>query len=150
MNSSTQSPEEDVAPLLDRTLERKRLSRDGALRRRLADHLIPGLPVDGDAREVRIPEARVGSFVDAIVSEMVTVKEPFFDTICANWSKMCPDFPGRPGRYRDGHLFIYVSNSGLVFALRAKLPKIKKLVLALPGAPKANRLPLHLEVHGTR
>ena len=50
MNSSTQSPEEDVAPLLDRTLERKRLSRDGALRRRLADHLIPGLPVDGDAR----------------------------------------------------------------------------------------------------
>ena len=37
-----------------------------------------------------------------------------------------------------------------VFSLRTKLAKIKKQILALPGAPKANRLSLHLEVHGMR
>jgi len=142
--------EEPVSPLLDIELERKRKARDRALRRRLDDHLIPGLPVDGDAREVRIPEVRVGSCLEGIVNEWTVVKEPFFDTIVGKWKELCPDFPGYPGRYREGHLFIYVSTSGLVFSLRTKLPKIKKLLLTLPGAPKANRLSLHLEVHGSR
>ena len=142
--------EEESAPLLDVNLERKRRARDGALRRRFADRLIPGLPVDGDAREVRIPEARVGTFLASIVSELTFVKEPFFETVCAKWSELCPDFPGRPGRYRDGRLFLYVASSGLVFSLRTRLPKIKKLLLTLPGAPRATRLSLHLEVHANR
>lgn len=147
----TPAEEDEITPMLDIVLERKRRARDRALRRRLADHLIPGLPVDGDAREVRIPEARVGSFVDAIAAELTFVKEPFFDTVCAHWKELVPpDFPGRPGRYRDGHLFFYVATSAQVFSLRTKLAKIKKQILALPGAPKANRLSLHLEVHGMR
>ena len=146
----TPAETEEITPLLDIALERKRRARDGALRQRLSDHLIPGLPVDGDAREVRIPEARVGSFVDAIVSELTFVKEPFFDTVCAHWNEIAPpNFTGRPGRYREGHLFFYVTTSAQVFAQRTKLAKIKKSILALPGAPKANRLTLHLEVHGT-
>ena len=57
--------------------------------------------------------------------------------------------PARPGRYRDGRLFLYVGTSGLVFSLRPKLAKIKKRLLALPGAHAARRLSLHLEVHGS-
>ncbi len=142
--------EEEPAPLLDIALERKRKARDRALRRRLESQLIPGLPVDADALQVRIPEATVGGCLNDILTEWTTVKEPFFDTVVEKWKELCPDFPGRPGRYQDGHLFLYVSTSGQVFSLRTRLPKIKKLLLTLPGAPKANRFKLHLEVHGTR
>lgn len=141
------TPDDERIPLADIALERKRLARDGALRRRLADHLVPGLPVDADACELRVPEVRVGSVLGTLVDELTTVKEPFFDTVCERWKDVCPDVPARPGRYRDGRLFLYVGTSGLVFSLRPKLAKIKKLLLALPGAPAARRLSLHLEVH---
>ena len=49
------------------------------------------------------------------------------------------------GRYREGRLFLYVRTSGQVFSLRSKLPKVKKLLMTLPGAPK--RFTVHLEVH---
>ena len=141
------TPDDERIPLADIALERKRLARDGALRRRLADHLVPGLPVDADACELRVPEVRVGSVLGTLVDELTNVKEPFFDTVCERWKDVCPDVPARPGRYRDGRLFLYVGTSGLVFSLRSKLAKIKKLLLALPGAPAARRLSLHLEVH---
>ncbi|MBQ8113454.1 MAG: hypothetical protein IJ146_09660 [Kiritimatiellae bacterium] len=141
------TPDDERIPLADIALERKRLARDGALRRRLADHLVPGLPVDADACELRVPEVRVGSVLGTLVDELTTVKEPFFDTVCERWKDVCPDVPARPGRYRDGRLFLYVGTSGLVFSLRPKLAKIKKRLLALPGAPAARRLSLHLEVH---
>lgn len=141
------TPDDERIPLADIALERKRLARDGALRRRLADHLVPGLPVDADACELRVPEVRVGLVLGTLVDELTTVKEPFFDTVCERWKEVCPDVPARPGRYRDGRLFLYVGTSGLVFSLRPKLAKIKKLLLALPGAPAARRLSLHLEVH---
>ncbi len=142
--------EADEPSFIDYTLERKRLKRDAALRRRFEAHLIPGLPVDGDAAELRMPETRVGTFVDAIVSAVTNVKEPFFDTVCDKWKELFPDFPGQPGRYREGHLFLYVGTSGLVFSLRPKLARIKKKLLTLAGAPKANRLVVHLEVHSSR
>ncbi len=141
------TPDDERIPLADIALERKRLARDGALRRRLADHLVPGLPVDADACELRVPEVRVGSVLGTLVDELTNVKEPFFDTVCERWKDVCPDVPARPGRYRDGRLFLYVGTSGLVFSLRPKLAKIKKRLLALPGAPAARRLSLHLEVH---
>ena len=141
------TPDDERIPLADIALERKRLARDGALRRRLADHLVPGLPVDADACELRVPEVRVGSVLGTLVDELTNVKEPFFDTVCERWKDVCPDVSARPGRYRDGRLFLYVGTSGLVFSLRSKLAKIKKLLLALPGAPAARRLSLHLEVH---
>ena len=73
----------------------------------------------------------------------------FFDAVCAQWKTLFPDLPARPGRYQDGHLFIYVRTSGQLFALRPKLPKIKRALLPLraadPNAPK--RFTLHLEIH---
>lgn len=141
------TPDEEMLHLADLQAERRRRARDGAMRRRFADHLLPGLPVDADACELRIPEVRVGSVLGTLVDELTTVKEPFFDTVCERWKDVCPDVPARPGRYRDGRLFLYVGTSGLVFSLRTQLAKIKKRLLALPGAPSARRLSLHLEVH---
>ena len=139
MNGAT--PPEPL-PVGDLARERKRLARDRAARRRFADHLIPGLPVDGDAPEMRVRTPRVGALLGALVTH---VHEPFFDTVCDNWSRLFPVFPAKPGRYQDGRLFLYVRTSGQVFSLRAKLPKVKRALMALPGAPK--RFSVHLEIH---
>ena len=139
------TPEPEAAFLVDKELEKRRRQRDAAARRRLSDRLLPGLPVDADALETRVKVPRVGSLLDSLVSGLTEKKEPFFDTVLENWPTMCPDFPGRPGRFQDNRLFLYVRTSGQVFSLRSRLPKIKKLVAALPGAPK--RFTVHLEVH---
>lgn len=139
------TPPEDTPAFLEAELEKRRRQRDAAARRRLSDRLLPGLPVDADALETRVKVPRVGSLLDVLVSGLTEKKEPFFDTVLENWQKICPDFPGRPGRFQDNRLFLYVRTSGQVFSLRTKLPKIRKLVAGLPGAPK--RFTVHLEVH---
>ena len=126
-------------------VEKKLLTRDRALRRQLANQLIPGLPVDADPVQTRHPTPRVGSVMDGLVADLLLTKSPFFDAVCAQWAALCPDLPLRPGRFQDGHLFLYVRTSGQLFSLRSKLPKIKKLLQALPEAPK--RFTLHLEIH---
>ena len=87
--------------------------------------------------------------MDGILGDLLAEKSVFFDSVCAQWDTLFPDIPARPGRYQDGHLFLYVRTAGQLFALRPKLPKIKKELLPLraadPNAPK--RFTLHLEIH---
>ena len=129
--------------------ELKRRLRDSAARKRLADHASPDLPIDGDPMELRVPTVRVGSVFDGILDDLLVEKSAFFDAVCAQWKTLFPDLPAYPGRYQDGHLFLYVRTSGQLFALRPKLPKIKAALLpiraASPDAPK--RLFVHLEIH---
>lgn len=142
-------PEGDSLPVGDLASEKRRLARDRAARARFADRIVPGLPVDADAPALRVATPRVGSLLDGLLAQLTDVREPFFDVVCDSWPRICPaDFPARPGRLREGHLVFYVRSAAQVFSLRAKLPKVRRLVLALPGAPK--RLALHLEVHGDR
>ena len=140
--------EEKLLRLDNLAQERRRIARDRALRRSFADTLLPGLPVDADACAMRIPDTKVGSVLDAIVDSLVAVREPFFDVVCENWTRLFPDVPARPGRMREGRLFLYVRTSGILFTLRPKLAAMKRKILALPGAPAARRLSLHLEVRG--
>ena len=148
MNSS---PAADVQPpATDLARERARLARDRAARRRFENGLIPGLPVDADVpilRPSRVPPT-VGSCLAPIVAELTRVREPFFDAVCDNAARLLPDFPATPGRYQDGRLFFYVRTSGQLFALRGRLPKVKRALQALPGAPK--RFSVHLEIHGAQ
>ncbi len=129
--------------------ELRRRLRDRAARKRLADRANPELPIDGDPIETRVPTLRVGSMFDGILNDLLVEKSAFFDAVCAQWKTLFPDLPAYPGRYADGHLFIYVRTSGQLFALRPKLPKIKKALMPLrassPDAPK--RLYLNLEIH---
>ena len=135
-------------PLRNHPELRRRL-RDRAARKRLASHVTPDLPIDGDPVETRVPTPRVGTLMDGILGDLLTERSAFFDAVCTRWTSLFPDLPARPGRYQDGHLFISVRTSGQLFALRPKLPKIKKAILPLragdPNAPK--RLTLHLEIH---
>lgn len=146
MKSTTPNASND--PLRGHPELRRRL-RDRASRKRLAERVTPGLPVDGDPVETRVPAPTVGTLMDGILGDLLAEKSVFFDSVCAQWPTLFPDLPARPGRYQDGHLFLYVRTAGQLFALRPKLPKIKKALLPLrsadPNAPK--RFTLHLEIH---
>ena len=48
---------------------------------------------------------------------------------------------------KGGKLFLYVLSAAALFALRPKLPVIKRRLSELPGAPK--RLNLRLEIHAS-
>ena len=86
-----------------------------------------------------------GSAVGAAFSDLIVEKNEFFDSLVDNWRRLFPNQPARPGRYEDGKIFLYVKNAPTNFALRPKLPAIKRALAALPGAPK--RLDLRLEIH---
>ena len=142
------TPNASPDPMRNHPELRRRL-RDRAARKRLADRVTPGLPVDGDPVETRVPTPTVGTLMDGILGDLLAEKSVFFDSVCAQWDTLFPDIPARPGRYQDGRLFLYVRTAGRLFALRPKLPKIKKALLPLraadPNAPK--RFTLHLEIH---
>jgi len=146
MKSTT--PQGSADPLR-RHPELRRRQRDRAARKRLADHVTPGLPIDGDPVETRVPTLRADSMFNDILEDLLTERNAFFDAVCAQWKTLFPDLPTYPGRYADGHIFLYVRTSGQLFAMRPKLPKIKKALLPLraniPDAPK--RLTLNLEIH---
>lgn len=126
-------------------VDRKKLARDVAARRRLASHATPGLPVDGDAVETRVPMPSMGKLMDGLLANLLVEKSPFFDQVCEKWTELFPDCIAKPGRWQDGRLFLYVRTSGQLFGLRTKLPKVKKTLAALPTAPK--RFSVNLEIH---
>ena len=99
-------------------------------------------PLDPDkrGRHVSFSAAAKVAFED-----LTTVRNEFFDSIAERWTSLFPKLPARPGRYDDGKIFLYVKNAPTNFAVRPKLPRIKKALAALPGAPK--RIDLRLEIH---
>lgn len=103
--------------------------------------------VDWQPREPakRGRHATFDAAVEAAFRDLLTERNPFFDTLADRWPALFPGLPARPGRYEDGKIFLYVKNAPTNFALRPKLPAIKRALAALPGAPK--RLDLRLEIH---
>ena len=123
----------------------KKLKRDIAARSRLAAHATPGLPIDGDVVETRVPMPNMGTLMDGLLATLLVEKSPFFDQVCERWPTLFPDSVAKPGRWQDGRLFLYVRTSGQLFGMRPKLTKIKKALAALPTAPR--RFTVHLEIH---
>lgn len=126
-------------------VEPNKLARDISARRRLASRATPGLPVDGDVVETRVPVPSMGRLVDGLLASLLIEKSPFFDEVCEKWTELFPGSAAKPGRWQDGRLFLYVRTSGQLFGTRTKLPKIKKALAALPTAP--TRFSVSLEIH---
>ena len=123
----------------------KKIARDVAARRRLASRATPGLPIDGDVVETRVPMPGIGKLMDDLLASLLVEKSPFFDQVCEKWMELFPDCVAKPGRWQDGRLFLYVRTSGQLFGMRTKLPTIKRALAALPTAPK--RFSVNLEIH---
>ena len=94
--------------------------------------------------ELRGRHASFASAVDAAFGDLTTEKNEFFDSLADRWKTLFPDLPARPGRYEDGKIFLYVPNAAVNFMVRPRLAAIKKLLAALPDAPK--RIDLRLEI----
>ena len=88
------------------------------------------------------------SAFDAALKDLLTEKNPFFNTVAARWASLFPDLPARPGRSENGLIFLYVRNAPSLFLMRPKLRKIAAALATLPGAPK--RVDLRLEIHSAK
>lgn len=108
------------------------------------------LPVDGDLPAFRNHVAIAGELMDRLVDDIVREQYPFFDEVREKWNKMFPDLKARPGKWvpasasKGGKLFLRVNSAAASFALRPKLPMIKKRLAALATAP--GRFSLHVEI----
>ena len=123
-----------------------RLARQG----KLARIVTAGIPIDGDPTETRKPVENLGGLLDAVMEsmkrDMYKDEARFFDNVREQWDTLFPDCPARPGRWQEGKLVLYVATAGQSFAMRPKLPAMKKKIIALEGAPKG-RFALLVEIH---
>jgi len=87
----------------------------------------------------------VATAFDAALKDLLTERNPFFDSLADNWKTIFPTLPAWPGRYEDGLIFIYVKNAPTSFVVRPKLRAIAAQLAKLPGAP--DRIDLRLEIH---
>ena len=131
--------------------EQKRRRAREQRQSRLNRIVSPDLPIDGDAVETRRPTAAVGGLLDAVMDsvarELYRDEARFFDRLREQWAELFPGCPARPGRWQEGKLVLYVATAGQSFALRPKLPAMKRRILALDGAPKG-RFALLVEIKG--
>ena len=111
------------------------------------------LPVDGDVPDVRRPTPRVGGLIDALVADLTRDRSPFYDEVCARWRELFPDVNAKPARWvsgatprAGGRLFLLVRSAAASFALRPKLPALKKKLATLASAPP--RFSVHVEIGG--
>jgi len=95
--------------------------------------------------ENRCRHATFAKAAAAAMKDLLTAREPFFDSLADEWKRRFPSLPVRPGRYEDGMIFLYAPNAPSLFAMRPRLPSIKKALAALPGAPR--KIELRLEIH---
>ena len=83
--------------------------------------------------------------MDSVARELYRDEVRFFDRLREQWAELFPGCPARPGRWQEGKLVLYVATAGQSFALRPKLPAMKRRILALDGAPKG-RFALLVEI----
>lgn len=109
------------------------------------------LPVDGDIPALRRKTPLAGDFMDSLVEELSKDRSEFFDEAVQLWSQLFPDMKAKPGKWvsgaspkSGGKLFLHVASAPALFALRSKLPSIKRRLSELPTAP--SRFTLHLEI----
>ena len=118
--------------------------------KRLEQVASPDLPVDGDPAETRRPANAIDGLLDAAIEsverEIYHDETAFLDSLAERWDEMFPGCPARPARWRDGILVLHVGNAGQSFAMRPRLPAMKRKILALENAPK-ERFRIIVQIH---
>ena len=94
--------------------------------------------------ENRGRHASFNSALAASFKDLLTEKNEFFDSLVDRWPRLFPGLAARPGRYEDGKIFLYVKSAPATFAVRPKLPAIRRRLAELPGAPAKFELKLEI------
>ena len=129
--------------------ERKRRAARVARQNKLTKIVSDGLPIDGDPVETRKPVRKADSLLDAAIEavtrDMYGEETRFLDSLREQWDDLFPNCPARPGRFQDGKLVLYVATAGQSFAMRPRLPAMKKKIRETEGAPQG-RFALLVEI----
>jgi len=131
----------------ERDLSRRRAfeARSRAGRARLLARAIPGLPLDGDPPETRAHIPSAGEIFQSVLRSIeASASSSFADAVSGRWNEIFPGIRARPSRMAGNILFLAVRSSPALFALRPRLPEIRRKLAAFPGAPQG--LDVKLEV----
>jgi len=82
----------------------------------------------------------MGDSLKGVLDALLSVPNTFFDKITSEWKSMFPDVCAKPVRFEeDAHTFkliLSVANAGMSFSLRPQMPRIRRTLKTLDGAPK--------------
>jgi len=100
--------------------------------KKLFNNIIPGLPIDADAPELRHEPATMANLVEGVMKRLDIKEHGWIHELNEVWSNLvAPDIAKqtKPGKYENNILFIYVSSSMVLFELRrTRLKEIEAAV----------------------
>lgn len=135
----------DVRSAEDRKRRRALEARNAKGLALLRSRTFDGLPIDGDPPETRTPVSLLSSVLPKALRAMEESEgKSFADRVAAEWKNLFPDCAARPSRYVSGMLFLKVKSSAALYAVRPRLPAMRRALSSIPGAPKG--LSVKLEI----
>jgi hypothetical protein len=130
---------------------RKRREKAARIREKRMSAVDFSLPVDGDIPALRQPSSTAGDFMDSLLADLTKERSDFFDEVVQRWQELFPNISAKPGKWvsgaaakNGGKLFLHVTSAPALFAMRPKLPAIRKKLATLSTAPV--RFTIHLEI----
>jgi hypothetical protein len=115
--------------------------------------LIPGLPVDRDAPQLRPPVIPFSEIMEATLKKLNIQESPFIDDLSENWASIVPPAIAKlthPGKWENNILYVYVPSSTHLFELRrTALHQIEEAVRAFAGTTLVRQVRLMVDVGGS-
>ena len=82
--------------------------------------------------------------LDTVAKTFFAERGGFAERIATDWNRLFPGLAARPDRIEDGRLFLRVRSAPALFAMRPKLPGIRRTLAQLPDFPPKLRLTLEI------
>jgi len=139
-NDFAATPNESLYRIAPTPARRQLTPRDAEANERvktLFDRIVPGLPIDTDPPETRRTAEPFSSIIEKTLKRLHIDESPWLDELAAAWPKLIPPevaAVSRPGKWDNGILYVYVTNSVKLFELRrAHLKRIEQAVRSFAG-----------------
>ena len=117
---------------------------------RLFGNVIPGLPIDRDAPQLRVPVTPFAQIIEQTLKRLDLKASPFLDSLAENWARILPPDIARdtrPAKLDKGILYVAVSTHTQLFELRRTAHAIiKQAVLTFAKAQGISVRDIHLMV----
>jgi hypothetical protein len=114
------------------------------------DTVIPGLPIDRDAPQLRPPITPFSQVIEATLKRLDIQMSPFLDDLVEKWETLLPPAIAkltRPGKWENNILYVYVPTSMKLFELRrTALHQIEEAVRAFAGDIPVRQVRLMVDV----
>lgn len=103
-----------------------------------------GVRWEPQAPEKRGRHKTFAGAIDAVARTFFAEQGGFAEQLAGDWERLFPGLPARPDRIEDGRLFLRVRSAPALFAMRPKLPAIRRKLAQLPDFPPKLRLALEI------